>query len=131
VPVGVAPATEPSGPGGGQVRWTPRTTPSPDQLPPRPRGRTVANTAAYLAPPLIYDRAARSWSTHGRRADMAQTARKRPRKATRGRTWAKAQVMLMKWRHLIRKPAKLTGRHQARAMYMGGAHLALALVWVA
>jgi hypothetical protein len=26
--------------------WTPRTTPRPDQLPPGPRGRTVANIAA-------------------------------------------------------------------------------------
>jgi hypothetical protein len=46
---------------------------------------------------------------HTPREERAQTARNPPRKATWGRTWAKAQVMPMKWRHLIRKPAKLTG----------------------
>jgi hypothetical protein len=54
----------------------------------------------------------RGWQPHGRL--YPKTARKqRPRKSTWGRTWAKAQVMPMKWRHLIRRPAKLTGtRHE-------------------
>jgi hypothetical protein len=32
---------------GPRPNWTPRTTPSPSQLPPGPRGRTVAKSAAF------------------------------------------------------------------------------------
>jgi hypothetical protein len=46
--------------------------------------------------------------------EAAQTALEyRPRKATLGRNWAQAQDMAVKRRHLIRRPAKLTGpRHE-------------------
>jgi hypothetical protein len=47
------------------------------------------------------------------REDIAQTARKRPRKATWGQTWAKVQGGPMDVEAFIRKPAKLTGaRHE-------------------
>jgi hypothetical protein len=52
-------------------------------------------------------------------ADTSQTARKQPRKATWVRTGAEAQVLLMKWRHLVRKPAKLTGTRRELCTWGG------------
>jgi hypothetical protein len=60
----------------------------------------------------------------------AQTATQSDMGADLGES--KAQVMPAKWRHVIRRPAELTGtRHELCTWHMGGAHQTWCLVLVA